>query len=244
MNKETGAKGKAMVEAEASAISLISSFQLSDSAFPAGSFASSNGLESMHRSGMLRTAADVSGVIAVYIRQQVGPSDCVAAGLACDQSDSNEMAKIRMTDALCAASKTVREVRAASIRSGTQLARCAYEFLGADSMIGRYHKEIEGKRAAGTYPAAFGVCCQSMKMTRLRASLMLLYGFAATTTGAAVRLGIIHHMEAQKVIHELKPVMASEAQKSCRADRLWQFCPRAEIMQISHERMDPKMFIT
>jgi urease accessory protein len=64
--------------------------------------------------------------------------------------------------------------------------------------------------------------------------------------GAALRLGIIHHYDAQKVIHESKPIISSTIIQNIERplSGIWQFSPRLEINQIKHERMHSKMFIT
>lgn len=223
----------------------IGMMQLCDSMFPAGTFAMSNGIESMYLAGGIRTAADLEKLNAVYIRHQVGPSDCAMAAAAHDHCRQKRPDMVRLLDAKCLAMKPVRESREAAVRSGTQLARCVAEFLRDDGgMLEGYLADIDGKKASGVYPVSFGVCCHSLGISPERAALMLLYGFVAGNVGAALRLGIIDHFEAQSVIHRLKPLMA-DAAKSRRPDGyVWQFCPQAEIFQMSHETLDSKMFIT
>ena len=37
---------------------------------------------------------------------------------------------------------------------------------------------------------------------------MMLYGFTVSVIGAALRLGLIQHLEGQKIIHEIKPIIS------------------------------------
>ena len=64
--------------------------------------------------------------------------------------------------------------------------------------------------------------------------------------GAALRLGIIHHYDAQKVIHESKPIISNTIIQNIERplSGIWQFSPGSEIDQINHERMHSKIFIT
>jgi len=75
---------------------------------------------------------------------------------------------------------------------------------------------------------------------------MLLYGFVASNVGAALRLGMIQHFESQKIIHYLKPLIVKVAKENSNKTiaEMWQFFPQIEIYQMSHEKMDSKMFIT
>lgn len=231
-----------MVEYDTS-IAELGMMQLCDSMFPTGAFAMSNGIESMYLAGDIRNAADLERLNAAYIKHQVGPSDCsavVAAHRYCRQKRPD---MVRLLDARCLSMKLAREPREAVTRSGIQLARCVAR-LGDDTMLSIYMTDVESGRASGVYSVAFGVCCHSLEISPLRSALMLLYGFVSGNAGAALRLGIIDHFEAQSIIHNLKPVMVDAAKYGCSAEDMWQFCPQAEIFQMSHETLDSKMFIT
>jgi urease accessory protein len=64
--------------------------------------------------------------------------------------------------------------------------------------------------------------------------------------GAALRLGIIQHFEGQKIIHDIKPIISQTIKEYSNKSLLemWQFAPQVDITQMSHEKMDSKMFIT
>jgi urease accessory protein len=75
---------------------------------------------------------------------------------------------------------------------------------------------------------------------------MMLYSLSVSLVGAALRLGVVQHLEGQRIIHELKPSMLNTVKNNI--DRpltsMWQFVPDIDIIQIAHERMASKMFIT
>ena len=75
---------------------------------------------------------------------------------------------------------------------------------------------------------------------------MLLYSFTVGMVGAALRMGIIEHFEAQKIIDELKSEIADTVKKNINRNisEMWQFAPEIDIIQISHEKLVEKMFIT
>jgi urease accessory protein len=90
------------------------------------------------------------------------------------------------------------------------------------------------------------LCANALGIGPQKAGLMFLYGFAVSVVGAASRMGIIQHYQAQKIIHELKPLI-SQIVSECMdksTKEVWQFAPHLEILQMHHERMDAKMFIT
>jgi len=105
---------------------------------------------------------------------------------------------------------------------------------------------VKSGEASGVYPVSFAVACNSLSITKFRAGLMLLYGFTITMVAAAIRLGILQHLEGQKVIHNLKPSILSSVHSNIQKplSDMWQFAPIIDIIQIKHEQMDSKMFIT
>lgn len=222
---------------------MLGIMQMSDSLFPAGMFAMSNGIESMQRAGDISTAADLEALLRSYMAYQTGPSDCAAAALAHRYAGGGDISRIRELDALYLASKSVRETREASMRSGTQMIKCIAEILRDDTVMA-CAEEIRRGRMSGAYPVAFGVCCRAMDISARGTAMAVSYGFVAGCVGAALRLGIIQHMEAQGIIHNLKPDMERAARAGCGSGTVWQFCPQAEILQMAHEDQDSKMFIT
>ena len=223
----------------------LDALQISDSLFPTGMFASSGGLELMFARGMVTGARELSALCRDLITHQVGVADCVALANAYDAASLKDTDAIEEIDAACCSAKTVREARDAYVRSGVQLCRCVAEFCG-DERLARYRGCIRDKRASGVYPVALGVCCSALRIGKRRAAHILLYGFAANMAGAALRLGMIQHFEAQKMIHELKPAMREAAESCITRDvsEMWQFCPHAEVLQMAHARADANMFIT
>jgi urease accessory protein len=75
---------------------------------------------------------------------------------------------------------------------------------------------------------------------------MLLYGFVVSVIGAALRLGILQHLDGQKIIHELKPFILVSVKENMDKplSSIWQFAPAIDIIQMKHEQMDSRMFIT
>ncbi|ABK77086.1 Urease accessory protein [Cenarchaeum symbiosum A] len=214
--------------------------QLSDSLFPSGMFAHSNGLEYMINSKAISDAGGLYDVIEGVILQQVGPLDCAALGSTYSFIKDGDYPGIAETDRLVHCSKLVAGQRDASARSGAQAARCVAEFA-KDDTLDRYVSDIGGG-VHGAYPVAFALCCNALGVQKERAAVMLLYGYASGSVSAALRMGLIDHVEGQGMIHRLKPAICSATKEL--NSTMWQFSPRMDIMQMLHEKTDSKMFIT
>ena len=220
----------------------LAMMQLADSLFPSGMFAVSNGIESLFQDGRVGSARELASVIRVAVEQQVGPCDVVALGRAHRSARGGDVPGLCRTDSEYLSFRAVREAREAAVRSGVQLARCVAQFSG-DRVLGLYLAEAEAGRASGIYPVSLGACCSALGMDRRGAARVLLYGFAASCVGAALRLGAIQHFEGQQVLHGLGGAIA-EAAGNADASRMWQFAPQLEINQMAHEGRDSNMFAT
>jgi len=220
--------------------------QLSDSFFPTGLYATSNGLEFLFSNNEIKGIEDIKNMIKVNIEQQIGPSDCIALSNTFTNAEKKNFKKIIQADEIAFIMKPIKEIRKASVNSGIQLVKCVSEFVKDDDMLNEYQKAIKEKRIHGIFPVAFAICCNALKIRKEKSLTMLLYGFTVSVIGAALRLGLIQHLEGQKIIHEIKPIIIKTIKENSNKSLfdMWQFAPQFDIIQMSHEKMDSKMFIT
>ena len=220
--------------------------QLSDSFFPTGIFATSNGLEFLFSEKKIHGMTDVIDIIRINIIQQIGPSDCVALGNVFDSISKHDFDKVIEADNIIFATKSIKEIRNASVRSGVQLIKCVSEFVKDDKILNEYKNNVMKNKAHGIFPVAFAISCNALKIKKEKSMMMLLYGFTVGVVGAALRLGLIDHFEGQKIIHTIKPIISQTIKEYSNKSLLemWQFAPQVDIFQMSHEKMDSKMFIT
>ncbi len=223
----------------------LSMMQLSDSFFPTGMYSMSNGLEAIFYSGKKIKAEELRELVKTYLEYQIGPADCTALGNAYENAASSNLAKLLEVDRTIFSMKLVQEIRDASIRSGTQLVRCIRSFSD-NKILSQYEDAIRDGQAFGPYPVALAVAANAFLIPKEKAALIMLYSFSVSIVGAALRLGMLQHFDGQKVIDELKPTIARviKANINRPIEGIWQFAPSIDVIQISHERMNSKMFIT
>jgi len=220
--------------------------QLSDSFFPTGIYATSNGLEFLFAEKKIHGMVDLIKLIRTNIIQQLGPSDCVALANVFDSINKYDFDKVIEVDNIVFATKSIKEIRDASTRSGVQLIKCVIEFVRDDKVLNQYKDNIIKNKVHGVFPVAFAICCNALKIKKEKSMMMMLYGFTVGIVGAALRLGLIQHFEGQKIIHNVKPIISQTIKEYSNKSlvEIWQFAPQMDIVQMSHEKMDSKMFIT
>jgi urease accessory protein len=204
----------------------------------------SNGLEALFKKKKIKEC-ELQGIIQVFLERQIGPADCCALGNAYESAAKSDLAGVLAADDALFSIKLVQEVRSASARSGAQLVRCVRTF-SEDKILDGYAGAIKKGKTTGMYPVAFAVACAALCIPKQEAGAVMLYAFCVSMAGAALRLGAIDHVAAQKMLHGLKPAIARTARENI--DRplgsMWQFAPALDILQMEHEQMDSKMFIT
>ncbi len=227
----------------------IGMMQLSDSFFPTGMYTTSSGLEAIfysERKKKMMKAEELRDLIRVFLEYQIGPADCTALGNAYEYALKSDVTGLLEVDNIIYAMKLVKEIRDASSRSGTQLLRCIHSFIQGNKTLDGYVAAVKDGKGYSPYPVALAIAANAFSIPKRKAGLMLLYSFSVSVVGAALRLGMLQHFDGQRVIDELKPTISKTVQSFIDRpmDGIWQFAPQLDITQITHERMNSKMFIT
>ena len=219
--------------------------QLSDSFFPSGLYTLSNGLETIFDEKRASSEGDVYDFLEVTLEQQLGPADSVALSNAYDCAKSKDISGIIRCDNVLYSMKLIQESRAASCRAGSQMLKCIVA-ISSDSFLKSYSEKISKNDSPGTHPVVAGVCSFAMGIKKEQARQMMMYGFCVSVTGAALRLGMIDHIQSQKLLHKIKPKIHQTLEKfiDTKIDDCWQFSPQYDLIQMTHEKKFSKMFIT
>ena len=229
-------------------IGQLGTLQLADSFFPTGMYTTSHGLEALlyTKRQKITHPGELQEMIKDYLECQIGPADCTALGNSYSCSERNDLNGLHEIDRTIFSMKLVREIRDASTRSGTQLIRCLVSFVTKDELLKKFNESIKAGLANGVYPVALAIACKALDISRNNAGLVMLYGFTVSMVGAALRLGMLQHYDGQRIIHELKPDILRIVRDCINRPlaSMWQFAPAIDILQIKHEGLNSKMFIT
>lgn len=225
--------------------------QFADSLFPSGLFSMSSGFESWSKFHGEKSAKSVLEFIRQQITLQVAPLDCVVLKKTMDAADAHDVDSLVALDDFYYSTKCIKETRNATVRSGRQIIECVHYMLPATDLpradtLDSFRLQIQKNETRGTYPVSLGLCLSCLGIPHDAAVRMLLYSFCSGIVASAIRLGVIGHLDGQKIITRVSR-MANEivpALKSKTLDDAWQMVPLAEILQMNHEYDESKMFIT
>lgn len=222
----------------------LGSLQLTDSFFPSGGYTLSHGLETYAESGLL-DAASLTEIARDLIRYSVGPSDAVALALTSRAALKQDLDQIAEVDLRLTAVKLAREPRQASIRLGRQLLTIARDVF-ADEVAGAYLARVRVDDLPCNQAVAMGMLKAALDIPVWEAVAGELYAFAAGCAGAVLRMALIDHRQAQRVIRDLAPVVIAATNDALErtVSEIGGSVPFAEVMSMRHETADIRLFVT
>jgi len=243
---------------------LVAVLQLCDSAFPAGLFTQSAGLETAFAEERLRDAGDLRDWVADALAWSAAPLDAAATADCWRAAGRGDLAGVCTHDARLEAMRTAREPREASARSGRRVLALAAALegevagrreAGARAVLAAFAEAARQNRTPGHYAAALGVVGRAWGAPLLPLLGGALFAAAAGMVAAAVRLGACDHVAAQRILAGLRPEMGALARSAAAAGRDagaaglgaggWSaFAPAAEIAAMRHETGRMRMFAT
>ncbi len=225
--------------------------QLSDSFFPSGMFSMSGGLESLFQHNIVTNGDQIREFIIEQIEFQLIPCDCSVLSMTMNAVKNNELSQIMSIDNKFYSMKLTKDIRNSLVRSGKQVFNCLMYMVNDSNQKNHFLKQfkskIEKNETPCTYPVAMGIYSHCLDISLQSAMKILLYSFCSSVISAAIRLGIIQHLDAQKILGLLaEPVntfVTNKIKEKTTTD-IWQLTPLTEIHQMYHEHNESRMFIT
>lgn len=218
---------------------LLIALQHGDSFFPSGAISFSWGLETLVADGRIANAEDVGRFVAAQLTGRWATSDrpvLLAAHAAAGDLDA-----ITRADALLEASALARELREGSKRSGGALLNI-HARLGTENAAA-YQAMVRQGAAPGHLPAVQGLVGRAVGLECDAACLVAAHGLCVGLLGAALRLGVIGHVDSQRLLarlHETIGAIAAEPAPSL--DALHAYAPAADIAMMRHEAQTSRLF--
>jgi urease accessory protein len=223
---------------------LLAMLQLADSFFPSGMYTQSHGLERFVERGV-RGEAQLAALFPSYLLHMAGPADALAARWVWRAAAQQDLALLEQIDQRLDATRLASEPRLASRRCGGRILQLGPSLFPA-GIAARYGSVARQRGLPGHQAVALALLAHDAGLAEEQAVAVEIHSFVVSLTSAAVRLGVIDHIAAQRLILALRPAAAAAA--ALGHDRDWHmiggFAPTIELMQIQHQYALNHMFAT
>ena len=216
---------------------LLAALQHGDSFFPSGSFAFSWGLETLVAEAAVTTAVAV---------ERFASGQLVRRWATCDRPAL--VWAHRAGAALDRVAEIDREIEAlslpASLRAGSRRAGAA--LLGVHRRLGTphaaaYRARVHEGHAPGHAAVVQGLVWGAAGLDEAAAAAVSAHAFTTGIAAAALRLGVISHLDAQRMLGALRAVTLALLATPL-PTRPHAFAPAAEIAMMRHECRDARLF--
>lgn len=212
-------------------------WQLADSAFPAGGFAHSAGFEAAMQAGVIRNQATLESAMRSLIVQTAAGALPAIATVVADPSRFQE-AERRLD-----ASLTNHVAHRASVAQGQALLSAAPRIF-PQPLIADWSKACRTQRTPGHLASVFGFLTQALGMDVSHAAELFLFMSLRSALSAAVRLGAIGPLGAQAMLQAITPEArdAASSATDTTLDDLHQAAPLLDVLQSGQDRLYSRLF--
>jgi urease accessory protein len=213
--------------------------QLGDSAFPAGGFAHSAGLEASAQLGEVPTAASLKAFFE-QILWQTG-----LGALPFLRAAHRDPERIQAHDALCHAFLTSHVANRGSRTQGRAFVATSARVLDEAAVIA-LDQRVRARELHGHHATLFGAVLRAVESTLEEAQRLYLHLALRGVSSAAVRLGLMGPHEAQRLQRELGPlserVLAECAERE--VDDAAQPAPLLDLFGSLRDRLYARLFLS
>ena len=213
--------------------------QHGDSFFPSGAVSFSWGLETLVEDGRVHSADSVSEFLVNQIHYRWATSD--RAALAAAHGAGADLEAVITIDLQVEAQILAHELRDGSRRTGRALLS-VHDKLGTP-LAQAFHDRVRAGDTPGHVAVAQGLVWRGVGLTLGQAELLSAHTYSIGVLGAAVRLGIIGHVDAQRILLITRETLVGMLRETAPpVSEMSTFTPATEIAAMRHETAEIRLF--
>lgn len=219
---------------------LLTLLQHGDSFFPSGSLVFSGGLETLAEEGRIGSADEVESFLRAQIHGRWADFDrAVVAGA---HEAAPDLAALAELDRLVEAQMLVRELREGSRMAGRALLGVHARLATAGAAA--YREKVGAGEAPGHVAVVQGLLWRAVGLASDDALRLSAHQLCVGLLGAALRLGLIGHIDVQRIFAALHGDIVSiiDGRPLPAPQETTAFCPEADIAVMRHEAASSRLF--
>ena len=224
-----------MTGAAPSSGALLDLLQVVDRSFPTGGFVHSHGLEWLVKNSSL----DLEQILRLRLEQQLARFELIFLVEAHRAAASAE--SLTMLDTRLNAMLLPYEARDASLRVGRQLLTAAADLYSDPALQGACESLPHAHHAVVS-----GILSRMLQLDEATAAGVFAFQAVRGQISAAQRLTRLGQVEAQRLLHRLKPAIEAAAQTAAISslEDAAPFMPLLDVASMAHERSPVRLFVS
>lgn len=221
----------------------LAMMQLADSFFPTGSFTLSHGLESLVQTGKINSVQDLQVFLQLLLHNKVGTTDLVALLHSYRGIKEGNLEAVRQADRQLFAQTAIAKIRETQRQSGRALLMVSsstwqnerLEILNREAATGKIHC---------LHPVIFGAVAAIAGLSEQNTVLAFLHSLVASILSAAIRLGVLGHIQTQQILLYLAPDIEAvwSTARSMNLEQMWSCTLFIDIAQMQHPKLPLRLF--
>ena len=217
--------------------------QLADSFFPSGTYTFSHGLEALVKQDRVQQPEDIVSFLQILLHNKIATCDLVALIHAYHASKANDLKAIKRVETQLYAQTLIEITRKTQQQSGRALLMVA-QSTWQDRQLEALERSRALKQFYCLHPIVFGVVGNIADLSVTDTSLAFLHGFVTGVLGAAIRLGILGHLQTQKMLLLLASDIeqASINASKISLDEMYSCTPAIDLAQMRHSQLSSRLF--
>lgn len=222
---------------------LLRLLQLSDSAFPIGSFSFSNGLEAAVHTNIVNDRASLQQYVESIIFQGIN-NDVIALLMAYNAAHSSDYEMLTLIDEYIFSTKLNEEMRTMSMRMGKKTAEIAIKLFD-NQLLSKWLYDIRTDIVNGLYPVTFAIIAQVAGLDEKQVFSSYYYGVANMVLSASLRCMRVSHYDTQLILRNVIS-QAEEHYKGLNINELnniFGFSPEIDVLASIHQKGQMRMFM-
>lgn len=225
------------------ALRFLQTLQLTDSLFPSGSFAFSDGLETAVACGHVRDSKTLKEWLQAYLDDVFTPCEGLAMFKARLAAETPEWETLKSIDRELTALKPAAGARASSISLGQRFLKSC-SAIHADPRITETMGRIHRGEMPGNLPVTFGIVFGVLGIETRDAVLAFGYTRLTGTVSASMRLISLGQQQAQAALTTALPALIAAADRiiGSGSSPLTCFAPRLDIHAMNHRYLYSRLF--
>lgn len=213
--------------------------QYGDSFFPSGAVSFSWGLETLCADGRVTAAPEVTSFLHGQLRHRWATCDRPAVAAA--HRAGEDLDAVARIDWLLEAQTLAAELRDGSRRCGGALLAIHERLVTPGA--GPYRALVRSGGAPGHLAAVQGLVGRGAGLALAECEVLSAHTLCVGLLGAALRLGVIGHVDAQRSLAQARALIAGIlAAPPPGVEAISAFTPEAEIAVMRHETAETRLF--